>query len=150
MAADEEVWIAHQDTGRVYTYLKTPPKNLVTTFPMLDHYPEIEQEDIDRGSIMRYFARQSNHSSGDITEVDERTYQRLSTNPLYKTVELSWKITGKIDDIMGPPKINSPVRLFTGVATANRLAVEEADKEMPGLRYKLTHFTQFWVETDEA
>lgn len=124
----------------------TFPTSLTLIPEFEEYYPNITERDIDNGSIIRYFVRQANHSKGDITEIDQKTYVRLKNNRLFKVITLSWKITGPLDDVAGPNKVNSPVRLLTGVNTANRLAIEDADKEMLGLKYKLTNYSQFWTE----
>lgn len=146
----EESILADKEAGRVYYFLRKPPKTLTMKPPMVDYYPEITEDDVDKGYVTRYFIRQSNHRTGEIIEIDSGTYRKFKTNPLYKTIELEWKITGKLDDVFGPMDKNSPTRLITGVLTANRLAVEEADKDMPGLKNKLLNYAQFWQETGEA
>ncbi len=136
--------------SQIYDSIHKSPKSLTVSLPFEEYYPEITDEDVDNGFIIRYFTRQSNHHTGEIYELDKRTYNKVSSNPLYNVIALDWKITGKLDDIMGTQIGNSPVRTYTGVNTANQKAVNEADRELPGMKYKLMNFSQFWVNTGIA
>ena len=116
--------------------------------PKVDAYtPQITTRDRANGEIVRYFARFTTHtSSADITEVSKTTYTTLKKNPLYRTVKIRWKIAGKLEDEFGLPDINTPVRLYTGVLTANRLSVELADETMKGIKEYITDYKRFWEE----
>lgn len=129
----------------VYPTLTGP---LANDMFLQEHYPSVSKIDIENGYITRYFMRQANHQQGDITEIDVRDYNRLKSNPLFKILSLQWKITGPLDDIIGPSYINSPVRIQTGVETANKMMVENLDVDLPGLKYKLMNYIQFWVNTN--
>lgn len=116
--------------------------------PKIESYtPQITARDRKNGEILRYFTRFTTHtSSADITEVSKTTYTALRKNPLYRTVKIRWKISGKLDDEFGLPNINTPVRLYTGVLTANRLSVELADEVIKGLKEYISDYKRFWEE----
>lgn len=116
--------------------------------PTIQSYtPQITARDRTNGEIFRYFARFTTHtSSADITEVSKVTYTTLKKNSLYQVVKIRWKITGKLEDEFGLPNINTPVRLYTGVLTANQLSVELADETMKGIKEYITDYKRFWEE----
>lgn len=123
--------------GRIASLLK--PLNI-------DAYtPPITKRERSIGEITRYFARFSTHtSSADITEVSKITYMTLRRNSLYQTARIRWKITGKLDDEFGLPDGNTPVRLYTGVITANRLSTDLANEHLSGLTDYITDYKRFW------
>lgn len=109
--------------------------------------PEINKRERSLGEITRYFARFNTHTSAaDITEVSKTTYTLLKKNPLYNVVKIRWKITGKLDDEFGLPEINTPVRLYTGVITANQLSVNLANEQLSGLTEYITDYKRFWED----
>lgn len=110
-----------------------------STILRFDFVPIISKQDIDNGSIIRYFARQSNVGHGEIIEIDKSKYDLLKTLPLYLAISIPWKISGSLDDIL-----SGPIRIFTGVLTANQLAVQDAENLMPGIKLKLINFQQFY------
>jgi hypothetical protein len=116
--------------------------------PKLESYtPQITKRDRSLGEINRYFARFTTHTSpADITEVSKVTYTSLKKNPLYQTVQIRWKISGKLDDEFGLPNINTPVRLYTGVVTANTISTQLANEKLLGLTSYITDYKRFWEE----
>jgi hypothetical protein len=110
-----------------------------------EHFPVIQKEDIDKGYMIRYFAGQANHGQPDIVEIDQQTFERLQSNAMFKVISLEWRISGALDDVPGPQHINSPTRVYTGVITANTFALKQADQSLPGMIYRITNPTQFWI-----
>ena len=110
----------------------------------LDKLPTISRQDLDNGVVTRYFVRKTNLEDGEILEVSKPMSLKLQQNSLYRIVEVLWRIRGRQDDVPAPRRLDMPVRLYTGVVTSNRRAVEEASKEMPGLQHKLTDYLQFY------
>lgn len=107
--------------------------------------PQITKRDRTIGEVTRHFVRFNTHTSpADITEVSKTTYTLVKKNVLYKTVKIRWKITGKLDDEFGLPDTNTPVRLYTGVLTSNRLSTELANEELSGITEYITDYKRFW------
>lgn len=109
-----------------------------------DYIPNIKQEDLDRTYITRYFCRRANLNDGEIVEISRQTMNKLKKYSIFKFVEVPWKIKGQLDDIPGPNNINTPTRLFTGVITSNTEMVNMKNKEMPGLKNKLSNPLQYY------
>jgi hypothetical protein len=116
--------------------------------PKLEAYtPQITKRERMQGEVVRYFARFTTHTSpADITEVSKTTYTALRKNSLYQTVKIRWKITGKLEDEFGLPDINTPVRLYTGVLTANRMSTELANETLSGITEYITDYKRFWED----
>ena len=127
-----------------YSQLVSIPNSLLSIV-IEDFNPAITPDDVDKGFIIRYFCKQVNQKLGEIVEIDQNTFSKLSTNNMYKTIQMTWRISGILDDIPGPPNINMPTRLYTGVITANKLSVQAAEKELPGMVNKVINFQQYYI-----
>jgi hypothetical protein len=132
------------DPIKFYKSIANVPNSL-ERFDIEDHFPKVSPEDIRIGYITRYFARQANHTKGFIHEVSQNIYNQLKLNPLYQTLEMKWRISGKLDDVKGLTDVNTPTRIYTGVITANKLSLENADKIISGMSNRILHYTQFYV-----
>ena len=95
--------------------------------------------DIDNGTITRYFGRKTNEPIGEILELEETLYNKLSTSSLYLTVKLPWRIVGKLEDTY-----TGTIRTYTGVVSANILATLDADKQLTGILRKLSDPLQYY------
>jgi|SRR6185312_1505246 len=126
-----------------YSQAISIPKSLLSA-DIEDFTPTITKDDIDKQFIYRYFCKQVNQPLGEIVEIDSNTYSKLTMNNMYKAIQIIWRIAGPLDDIPGPPNINTPTRLYTGVITANTLTIQQAEKDLPGMKYKVINFTQFY------
>ena len=114
-----------------------------------DTPPRIKSKDIDRGYITRYFVSSSSQSSGnEIIEITKKHARTLRNSSLYRIVEIPWRIRGGIEDILPPPHMpNPPERLYTGVRTANLMAIEQASEQIPGIKFKLVDPLEFYIGT---
>lgn len=84
-------------------------------------FPDIEKEDTIRGWINRYFLRQSNNKFANIIEVNESDFNQYKNDPFYKNIKIRWKIIGNKEHIFN----------------YNLKEINDADKEMPGIKSKL-------------
>lgn len=106
----------------------------------LSHVPVPNDKDYEYGEIQRYFTQVTNQINGDIIEISREVWKDLQDNPLYRTIELRWKISGPLTDSYD--EVGRRVR--TGIRTSNRISVEQASKEMPALKNRLTNPLQLW------
>lgn len=126
-----------------YSSVASVPKSLLgTTFT--DWTPQITQDDIDKQIIVRYFTRQVNVSVGEIVEISREVYNGLQTNNLWQTIQITWRIAGPLDDVIGSSNINMPNKLYTGVIAANTNTTNAANILMPGMNAKLNNPTQHY------
>lgn len=116
---------------------KTIQKILETTPQQVK--PTITQTDADRGFVIRYFVRQTNDKTF-IVEVDKNQYYKFKENPRFITVELEWKIIGKLETI----KLQTGANLY-GVKDVNRITVADADLTFGGLRDYISNYEEFWL-----
>lgn len=126
----------------IYDLVGNPPTNLTDT-EITEYFPTVTPEDAQRGFITRYFARQANHPTGFILEISKDDYDRLKLNSVYKLVTMPWRISGAIDDMVNTT-IGASVRMVTGAKTANRLALDMAEEEMPGMKDRIRNLLQLF------
>jgi len=127
-------------------------RGLVTDLEFDDpsyYKPEITEEDLKRGYVVRYFIKQRNDIAGRIQEIDKDQFDLLADqsaglNPnYYKSVQLKWKITGPREDIIKNGIIQTP-----GVIGTNNRTILEKDKLMKGLYDRLViKLDQFSIYT---
>jgi hypothetical protein len=79
--------------------------------------------DYSNGFMIRYFVKHVNDEKSPVIEVSKKQYNILKKNPLYKTVDILWKITGD----------------FNYVIKTNKNVVEVSNKEFIGIKRKLVH-----------
>lgn len=60
--------------------------------------PILTEKNFRDGFVTRYFAKYVPASSVNITEIDETSFKQVKKNPLYQTIEVRWKILGKLDN----------------------------------------------------
>lgn len=123
----------------VPAYLEGDPQTLLK----FDYMPIIKESDIDKRFIYRYFARQSNLENGEIIEINESKYNDIKNVPLYVSVRIPWRISGRVEDVAGSEQ-GQPTRLYTGVETANKEAIVDGNRKLPGLDRKLVDPLQFY------
>jgi hypothetical protein len=105
---------------------------------------QITSNDIAKGSIQRYFICKQNEPV--IFEIDALQYQYWGNNQIdnkaYIAVQLTWTITGTIQDVK---KGNVVV---PGVTTKNLQQIKNATRKMPQVSSILTNPIEFYTDTD--
>jgi hypothetical protein len=109
------------------------------------YMPTPTDDEIAKGYMDRYFVQRTTDQNEEIIEVNKATFDMLQEHHMYRRVLVTWRIAGKLDDVMAPPNVNTPVRKYTGVLTANRLSLELAAKEMPAIVYKIRNLKQHYI-----
>jgi hypothetical protein len=89
--------------------------------------------DYERSYITRYFIRKSNDPNGTIFEVSDRTISEYTTNSLYITLKLLWKIS------------KAPIE---DVKEMNRKSVLLGQETMSNLHLYLPNLTQFYKDIE--
>jgi hypothetical protein len=102
--------------------------------------PNPTQEDYEKGFFNRYFIKRTN--GNDITEISKETYNDLNSkqkydSALYDKIEVRWTLIGlkQITVIKGITNLN--------VNTINFVAIQNANRNLPGLNQFITDFTEF-------
>lgn len=106
---------------------------------VVDYNPQITQGDVSNGVISRFFARQANQPKGQITEISPSVYGQLTSNPFWQVIEMDWRISGPLNDVTGAMTPTVP-----GAITANKMALQIANQEMPGMIYKVLNYVQYY------
>lgn len=92
--------------------------------------PKPTDGDYKVGYITRYFTQKVNDNSSYIYEISENQFTKLSNNPLYKVVELDWKISGDREE----------------VREMNRKSIRFASVDMKNIGLYLPNHLQFHKE----
>ena len=130
-------------TTTTYKYKQLKP-NLKTKYKSIyPHQVTIDIADIKKTWITRYFVqRQTDYAIIEINldQINDLNSGLIDPN-LYKSVKLNWFISGPLQD-------SGTVIKMTGVLTKNKLAVNAAEKIMPGIRNRLNNFSELYNDTD--
>ncbi len=103
--------------------------------------PQPTPDDYDRGFIIRYFCRPTVRKTGEIFEISNNTFNRLSDNPLYIAIEITWKIGGNLDTAV--MESTGKYEISKSIKQANTNVIKDAEARMPGITQKLTNLYQF-------
>jgi hypothetical protein len=131
------------DMFAIYNIIGNPPLNLTDTV-LIEYFPKVSADDVKVGNITRYFARQANHSDGFITEISKDDYNRFRLNSVYKVISMSWKISGPLDDTERTLPTGEKFLTVTGVKTANKLSLNMANEELPGMNNRIHNLAQLY------
>lgn len=85
------------DEYRIISQYKTKIDASVFSVSPSFHRPTPTATDYATGFIKRYFVRKNTSTSSQTCEVSGEQYQILQSNPFYKSVSITWKITGPVD-----------------------------------------------------
>ena len=90
-------------------------------------YPSPDSDDYDNGQFIRYFMQRIGGNAKDIKEISKDGVTALNNNPLYSTLNLTWKLTGPVNDIV------LPTYTIYGVASTNQRTALSLEKTMNGI-----------------
>lgn len=117
-------------------------KQLLTS--IINVRPVITEDDVINKIKTRYFARYMSQRDGTIYELDNRQYELIENNSLFRKTTIDWVIRGQIEDtILTLP--NQTNILVKGVISQNKLLVTLAQKELPGIINHLKNYVEFWA-----
>lgn len=90
-------------------------------------YPKPSQSDYDKGSIERFFAKDSRN--GKIVELNKTRYLDIKKEGknIYRILKIEWYITGSKEDTI----VNG--YLYPGTASKNQDVINQAEKIIPGI-----------------
>jgi len=109
------------------------------------HLPELKDEDYERGSIFRYFARQANSPTAPIIEIDKDQYESWHSpdsgldKQFYSVCAVRWRIRG---DLNGYTADDGTYR--KGVLEGNRDSLKLADEKLPGISDIIQDYIKYW------
>jgi hypothetical protein len=97
--------------------------------------PKVTKTDIQRGSVVRYFAK--GISKHNVVEIDAEQYDIFKNNPYYTTVKLPWIIKGNLF-----PSVKNGIPVLS-IEEQNRKIIDFYAKRMPELKRKLKNLLEF-------
>ena len=146
--ADSKKLIPYIDTvnqpeNYIYNSIKKPirsvPPVIKYTLPIIDNFKV--------GKVTRYFIKRRNYSTyQDIFEIDKTQYQLWKSksggidSALYNAIELDWKLTGPLRDVVEEGQISIP-----GVYDTNLRIVMLKDNVFIGLKNYLTDYIELSI-----
>lgn len=136
----EEDIVLYNERKQVPEYLRG---DRTTTYGM-DYIPNIRKADIDKTYIYRYFVMRSNVDADEIVEINKTQYNNLKSSKLHVTHQMVWRIAGRLDSIKNENLKDENINFYTGVLEANEAALQQAERVMPGIKYKITDTLQYY------
>lgn len=94
------------------------------------------KNDYDIGFMIRYFCSKRNENK--IVETDKNLYNKLISNSFYKVINLEWKITGPIQDV-----VKNEIVVEFGIIDTNRRTLQITESKMPGISLYLKDLTEY-------
>ena len=136
--------ISYEDaTALKFQYKKLNSVNTVYVTPI--PYQAENSISVNQQQLQRYFLQRKNDSN-NIIEIDSAQFDLYANqqidNNLYTAIELTWYITGNVDDV----NINNSKQF--GVISKNKNSVINAERRMPGISSKLSNLLEFYIDTD--
>ena len=133
----------NQPENYIYNSIKAPirsvPPVIKYTLPIIDNFKV--------GKVTRYFIKRRNYSTyQDIFEIDKTQYQLWKSksggidSALYNAIELDWKLTGPLLDVVEEGQISIP-----GVYDTNLRIVMLKDNVFTGLKNYLTDYIELSI-----
>jgi len=101
--------------------------------------PKPNETDYKKGYITRYFIRKSNDKNSQIYEVSSQNYSKYSSDPLYSSVKLDWRIKGPVNET----KDTLSGLMDKGVKASNTIALKIASEKINNIKMYLPNLLQF-------
>jgi hypothetical protein len=98
------------------------------------------KSDYENGSFMRHFVKKSSDTNSVIFEVESTTIGKLKYG-YYTDISLRWKLIGPIVDRLD----RDGNRVYSGVKQTNQRTVKKMNIEMPGLKWRLTNYLEYYI-----
>lgn len=98
-----------------------------TVLPITAYFPELTDDDYNRGYITRYFVQKVNDINSTITEVDKYNHAEIQSNAYYQIVSIKWRLTGIPQQIMD----------------SNKASIGLVSSQMKNLKLYLSNLLQF-------
>ncbi len=115
------------DNNQIYRKLAKNISNSNLKGKIYAFKPKIDKNDKIRGFIERRFVQQCNDNKSPITEISKNSFGNLKSNPLYKLVQLRWRIDGTKEEIKN----------------SNRASISEHLNKMPQLKNRLVNLLEY-------
>ena len=98
------------------------------------------KKDYKGGKFIRTFVKKSSDKDSTIFEVSSKNLGDLKSG-YYDNISLKWKLTGPPTDIFD----SSGNKTMAGVKSTNRRIVKKMNVKMPGLKWRLTNYLEYWI-----
>lgn len=131
------------DHGKVEYYIPSSKYKPGEYVAPISYYPEIKEEDYNKGYINRYFCKKRNDPAYNVIEINESTYDSITTSGpvdgnLYAKTTIKWKISGKVKDV-----IKHGILVEYGIYDTNKRTVMNSEQTFRGLKNYLTDYLEF-------
>jgi hypothetical protein len=137
------------DSETIRTYIQlAEANNAPHDYKFNDPYYVVvlpDEDDFQRGYMIRYFIRKRNDISAPILEIDKEQYEKYESkdegiNPfLYKAIAMKWKVTGPKTDILG----KEGKLLESGIEDTNKRTVASNSKTIAELHKIIYNFVEY-------
>lgn len=114
--------------------------------------PVVNQKDINRKYMHRYFAAKASLINTEVFEITRRDYEVFQNNTFVISGHLKWLIVGKLEDTeilvyTGNPAYTSGKEPITipGLLTQNQASVKFLSRRLPYLSKHIRNYQQFYV-----
>lgn len=102
--------------------------------------PSPDESDYQIGFIRRYFCQKANDSHSYIFEIDEQEHRKLEQSPLWKVVDIKWRINGPLDKMYDDVGNISDI----GIRESNKAAINLAVLKIKNISLYLPNILQFY------
>ena len=130
--------------NRVFNILNPNSNKTSESYPLPYYFQPPTSEDYTNGFFTRYFTKRINNDPIVIFEIDEQTYDDLSSQSpkynfaLYDVISLSWQISGQLETTTENGIITR------GVRQVNMETVQQTNLIFIGINQYLTDYAEFY------